>query len=305
MFDVNTPDTMLALKKWWDEFRDRAPVADEDMDGYCCVVVGNKIDTKDDDDGRPAVSKADALAFLEELVPPSLEQQHVLAPLTSHESSLTAHVQQIHSDSVDIRHHSNSQSPSTSHKSRSHSSLRFYNGTATTTSTTTFTIYHTPSSSFYHSARSSPEPSSSSSLFGSTRSTRSSFRQGSVSSGSAATITPSMYAREHDSSSNVNIDNLLPTITTSPPPSSTLPPPMERGPKLFFTSAKTGEGVADVFEYIAYRVSRRWEYEEQMEARRAYLRESGAVESIRLSLDNVVAAGTDRKGRWGHACCSS
>jgi hypothetical protein len=34
------------------------------------------------------------------------------------------------------------------------------------------------------------------------------------------------------------------------------------GPKLFFTSAKTGEGVNDVFEYIARRVVMRWEYEE-------------------------------------------
>jgi Ras-related protein Rab-7A len=36
---------------------------------------------------------------------------------------------------------------------------------------------------------------------------------------------------------------------------------------LFFTSAKTGEGVSDVFEYIARRVVRRWEYEERLEGR--------------------------------------
>ena len=32
---------------------------------------------------------------------------------------------------------------------------------------------------------------------------------------------------------------------------------------IFLTSAKTGEGVADVFEYITYHVNRKWEYEEQ------------------------------------------
>jgi len=238
---------MLALRKWWDEFRDRAPVADEDVNDYCCVVVGNKIDTLLSD-GRPVVSKADALAFLEELVPPPPpppppSYNPVLTSSSSHESSLTVgHVQQTHSDSVDIQaHHPNSQLLSTSRKSRSHSSLRFYNGTMTT-STTTFSIYHTPSSSFYHSARSSPEPSSS--WFEERTSPASSFRfrqrssSRSVSSGSAATITPGIYAREHDSSSNVNIisdNNPLPIITTSPPP---LPPLLERGPKLFFYISK-------------------------------------------------------------------
>jgi hypothetical protein len=35
-----------------------------------------------------------------------------------------------------------------------------------------------------------------------------------------------------------------------------------RGPKVFFTSAKTGAGVSDVFGYVARRVVMRWEWEE-------------------------------------------
>ena len=34
-----------------------------------------------------------------------------------------------------------------------------------------------------------------------------------------------------------------------------------RGPKLFFTSAKTGMGVPEVFAYVAQRVVMRWEWE--------------------------------------------
>ena len=34
------------------------------------------------------------------------------------------------------------------------------------------------------------------------------------------------------------------------------------GPALFFTSAKTGEGLAEVFEYIGARVTQQWEWEE-------------------------------------------
>ncbi|KAF8546636.1 hypothetical protein OG21DRAFT_1376576, partial [Imleria badia] len=44
MFDVNQPETLTALKKWWEEFRERAPLYDEDLEDYCCVIAGNKTD---------------------------------------------------------------------------------------------------------------------------------------------------------------------------------------------------------------------------------------------------------------------
>ncbi|KAJ6522913.1 P-loop containing nucleoside triphosphate hydrolase protein, partial [Mycena capillaripes] len=44
MYDVTSPATLHALKKWWNEFREKAPVADEDVRGFCVVVVGNKVD---------------------------------------------------------------------------------------------------------------------------------------------------------------------------------------------------------------------------------------------------------------------
>ncbi|KAI0056522.1 hypothetical protein BV25DRAFT_1787528, partial [Artomyces pyxidatus] len=58
MFDVNQPESMHALERWWSEFRARAPLPDEEMEDYCCVVVGNKIDLAQE--GGPAVSETEA-----------------------------------------------------------------------------------------------------------------------------------------------------------------------------------------------------------------------------------------------------
>ncbi|KAJ3776036.1 hypothetical protein FB446DRAFT_613922, partial [Lentinula raphanica] len=41
--------------------------------------------------------------------------------------------------------------------------------------------------------------------------------------------------------------------------------PPDTGPRLFFASAKTGEGVNDVFEYVAKRVVRQWDWESEQE----------------------------------------
>ncbi|EJD04593.1 ras-domain-containing protein [Fomitiporia mediterranea MF3/22] len=81
MFDVNRPETLSALTKWWDSFKAHAPVPDEEAEDFCCVVVGNKIDLVADADTEPVpngnasgqkhtrVSEAEAERFLEELVP--------------------------------------------------------------------------------------------------------------------------------------------------------------------------------------------------------------------------------------------
>ena len=120
MFDVNTPDSMFSLKKWWDQFCDRAPVADEDISDYCCVVVGNKIDTILDGRGFDLVSKSDALAFLDELVPPSssastirptpspsLPEQNVDHPASKFLTPLTLYESSSSSPSAQILTHSN------------------------------------------------------------------------------------------------------------------------------------------------------------------------------------------------------
>ncbi|KAG2031867.1 small GTPase superfamily [Suillus americanus] len=47
MFDLSAPETMHALTKWWEEFKHRVPVSDEEVDNFCCVVVGNRMDDGD------------------------------------------------------------------------------------------------------------------------------------------------------------------------------------------------------------------------------------------------------------------
>ncbi|KAJ7266472.1 hypothetical protein B0H12DRAFT_1321054 [Mycena haematopus] len=50
------PITLYALRRWWDEFKAKAPVREEDLrggngrGGFCVVVVGNKIDLLADGD---------------------------------------------------------------------------------------------------------------------------------------------------------------------------------------------------------------------------------------------------------------
>jgi len=122
----------------------------------------------------------------------------------------------------------------------------------------------------------------------------------SLSSSSALTITQSLFSR-----SAVNASN-----TTGPPESASAPPapplpPLEYGPKLFFTSAKTGEGVREVFDYVAKRVIVRWEWEV-----REWDEEGEWVgdDTIRVGLrrDGRTAGDQDR---WGmkvtRGCCAS
>ena len=134
------------------------------------------------------------------------------------------------------------------------------NSTVSSTHTgfTSFQSFHTPASSIsdghepYHSAQSSPlshsrSPSSSPSLQNH-RSyhslSASTISTSTASTSIAPTITPARY---------VNNLRTLPETRPSRP---------LRGPKLLFTSAKTGAGVPEVFGYVARHVVMRWEWEE-------------------------------------------
>ncbi|KAH9955712.1 hypothetical protein BGW80DRAFT_1500780 [Lactifluus volemus] len=65
MFDVNQPATLHALTRWWSEFRTCAPLADEDMEEYCLVVLIS------DSDNATTTMEEDALRLIDELIPPS------------------------------------------------------------------------------------------------------------------------------------------------------------------------------------------------------------------------------------------
>ena len=319
MFDVNQPRTLDALTKWWDDFRDKAPVSDESVDEFCCVVVGNKVDIVNDageEGARDAVTEAEARDFIHTLIPhpstpPSptidleppdmeIEDGHDFPlPLRSDDSDGPK------TDSIDIGVHRRRGRTSLASRSRSRTSL-FRGGGTVGTMTTTHSIYHTPSSSLFdtfESALSSPAftalsaPMSRSPSHSPLREPRRIPSNSSMSS--APTITPSLFIRGQAATTTAT------TPESGSPPSNTYapPPPPERYPKLFFTSAKTGEGVKDVFEYIARRVVVRQEYEEALEARTMHVREADQRMSMSINL-----SGPPPQRRWpaaAGACCGS
>ncbi|KAF8697730.1 hypothetical protein AX14_001265 [Amanita brunnescens Koide BX004] len=118
----------------------------------------------------------------------------------------------------------------------------------------------------------------------------------SASSRSTDTVTPSLFIRENVESrarTSIDYDNHLNTSTRSLP--------FYRGPALFFTSAKTGEGANGVFEYIAHRVTRMSEYEEQNEARRLHVREGSTADTIYLQSSSLGK----NSGIYKRNCCST
>ena len=161
-----------------------------------------------------------------------------------------------------------------------------------TTTATGMSIYHTPSSSVFdvfHSARASPEPSVSPS--GSyARSRRSTLA-------STVTITPSLFAREHDLDAVVHDSDVDGTTRLQDGTTQAQDTTPELGPRLFFASAKTGENVPDIFEYVARRVVRRWEREE----RRMGFGEHDNPSVVHLNQGEE--RGRQRRGMG--ACCAS
>ena len=285
---------MDALVKWWDDFKARAPLPDEEMEDYCCIVVGNKLDVVENTSER--VSEADALRFLDVLVPspssPVLaveEGEEPESPTRPFAITIAPRPPLTPLSQPPFRHSVSS-------------STRFHSQSGTLRSLRS--IYHTPSSSIfdqYHSAQASPEASSSGDATtrftsetyltpGSPESRERRRRAGSVSSessGSALTMTPSLFARSRAAEGD----------TPTSPLGRAAPRP-DRRPRLFFTSAKTGEGLAEVFEYIAWRVVTRWEYEAGMDARTMHVRETSAADTIRLGLAALGSAQRPQRG-----CC--
>jgi Ras-related protein Rab-7A len=324
MFDVNQPSSLDALTKWWHDFKDRAPVPDAEVDRFCCVFVGNKIDVpimnNASSGSQPSrVAAGQAMQFIDALIPPppftptAPDLSFSAEPLiTPHDSEVTINLltpsPQTHSIDISIyhRHHRRKDSRS---RSRSRSALWHTGTMGTMTTTHSLSEYHTPRSSIFdafESARSSPTHRSAFSAQSNTSSielsrsrshspVQSLRRQRSMSStmSDAQTITPSLFVHGNDAAAE--------TACTTPEPPMTLAalPTLEIGTKLFFTSAKTGEGVADVFEYVAKRVVSKWEYEEMLEARTLHMAEASIDGTIRLQNDG-------RGRRWNSsACCGS
>ncbi|KZW02715.1 ras-domain-containing protein [Exidia glandulosa HHB12029] len=275
VFDVNQPATLDSLRKWWTTFCEYAPVPDDETYKFCTVLVGNKTDLSGATRaaGKPVVSESDTQAFIDELIPPppppspAPEPPDITPPtppallngngdgspyMNGNGDAMNTLVEQpTRTSSIDIllSGNGNGNGNGTAYRSalgsRATSRSRFGAGGTINTVRTGMSIYHTPSSSFFDSYMSAP--SSPPSPFGSPRPTHSRKRTSQSSLSSTVTVTPS---RAHE---DEGVDE---------PPDTAEPREPEMGPRLFFTSAKTGEQVSDVFAYVARRVVARWEWDE-------------------------------------------
>jgi Ras-related protein Rab-7A len=273
------------------------PVEEETREGEGQEVIGNGTG-----DGNPEIIKVygpDSATSPANAGPTRTRTRSI--DIASTLQPRPAQLQTTTTPSRSPHHNLLSASSSTRRRSRSAgtSSARLYSvGTLGSTNT----IYHTPSSSFfdvYESARSSPYPfpdspsSPSPSPLGSVNMRAEGRRLLSTSSlsssgTSAPTITPSLFAARNRTTSGA----------TAPSVQMVRDPP-EIGPKLFWTSAKSGQGVSDVFEYVAKRVVRMWEWEEERgrEVDGVWL---GIGENFGANGNVILGGGKSKRAGW---CC--
>ncbi|KAH7104222.1 ras-domain-containing protein [Auriculariales sp. MPI-PUGE-AT-0066] len=273
VFDANTPSTLESLRRWWETFCDYAPVPEDEAHKFCTVFVGNKVDllAATEAAGKPTVSEAAAEAFIDSLFPVrttprpqstspySVASDHARPETPPGEDGLQDITNLPLSDSIEIQPkdvgYSRLRRAPAGSRATSMSRLA---GTMTSTRTG-LSVYHTPSSSLFNSSSASiSTPSSPTSPFGSPKPTHSRKRISLVSVHStSSTVTP---GQRHDDDILLH-NNELPEPNKPTYADSDFEEP-EEGPRLFFTSAKSGESVADVFEYVARRVTMRNEWEE-------------------------------------------
>ncbi|VDB85083.1 unnamed protein product [Peniophora sp. CBMAI 1063] len=360
MYDVTTPESLKSLERWWSEFRDRAPVPDEELENFCVVVVGNKTDLVPEGEPSP-VSETDAQSLMNILVPPpsplssplmpeSDAEAEPVRPLTLYEDAYDHYADQSPEadggaqgdDAIAIHVPPASEPISLGTKRPKSLASRRSNSLAHGTMSsvrTGLSMYHTPSSSvmdsdadYFQSARATPldmrSPTSSLSRPGSRSTSRNSLLRhrsismsstdtASTSTSAAKTITPSLFTRKAQRSSTPDTDE-APTphavsrhvsssshpgsIPLSPTAASRRPQlsPPDTGPRHFRASAKSGEGVAAAFEYVAERVVKRWEWAEAEDARTFRLSES-RDDTLRLEDER----GRSRGRKLAAACCGT
>jgi Ras-related protein Rab-7A len=327
MFDAATPGTLASLERWWNAFCERAPVLDEDARAFPCVIVGNKMDLLE----REGEVEEERVSKVEEAARAMVERLFPTSTLRPSSPPAEANIQSPPSRSPPVRsptplsrralHRSHPSFSSTlsfataaspptptttgsiairkssalrGSRSRSRSRSAFGSGTVGTVgtmTTTTLSIYHTPSSSLwggssdggYESARdvsrtASPAPST---ALDAARGPRRVASRTSTAGSDASTVMPRSRSR--------TLSTL--DMTAEAESTSTM-----RSPALVFTSAKSGAGVTDVFSAVTSRVVRKWEEEDARESRRMSVWDGGAP---------VLKLGEDKRGRLSTRCCGS
>jgi len=262
VYDVRRPKSLAEVEMWWRTFADKCPVVAQDEATWPVVVVGNKMDllNQAEDTEDTIWQQEEARAFVSRLIETGQDELERLPEIVQRGPTPTQ--ERTKALNITINGHALTDSLN-GFGSQSERQIYPANGTFTS-SRTGNSIYHTPSSSLdeideFHSAASSfytnslTSPSMPSSSLRSASRSRRRMTIDSLSS-SSLTITPSLYAR------GLPQTEASPQSPRAPSVRHPSPEPPERGAKLMFASAKSGEGVPDIFNYIARRTVHRLEW---------------------------------------------
>lgn len=167
----SSPASLDSLTSWFNEFKDKCPVSEEEGRNFVWVAVGAKVDLWDDKEGAAGLSEKEVAAVLDGLVPRNSTNDSAneageargytvgTPPPSSPNPSSHSSPKAAESPITHCRNHSYSSQPSTSsridvlspRRGQHHSILRNKRTSASmaTTATTSSSIYHTPSSSLH------------------------------------------------------------------------------------------------------------------------------------------------------------
>jgi Ras-related protein Rab-7A len=280
LYSTVSPTSLESLRTWLDEFRNRCPVEEDEAGDFPWVAVGTKMDLWVEG-ASGSVGMADVEALLAELVP------------KGHQGRSEGYTV----DEVA------SPTPSRSRTDHLHPAVDPNAGTIRTSWTsTTSSIYHTPSSSLDGSISSDPDDSTSTIHPASTasededpetilghREAEEERRRGvDIFMSSSPPRAPSTLGRKYKSFRGHLVQSHL-------DPGDTLESRKQEGMKHFRTSAKSGEGVQEVFEYVIRKVRRKWARED---------RDRELVDAQEAQEARSIEVGVQQKrGGLRGACC--
>jgi Ras-related protein Rab-7A len=182
---------------------------------------------------------------------------------------------------------------------------------------TTRTIYHTASSSLLDSDAPTPSrppvagfnwsPPASSSLgtsYGAGTPSSRRRQASTTTTHSSATVTLGMYRTlSHQSQGQSAALSPQPTnidVESTSNPNPAPKPHPDQGAHLLYASARTGEGLAEIFEYTARRVVQKVEWEEEEDQRAFGVVEPG--QSSRIMLNGRGTQDGRKARKWGRCC---
>lgn len=301
LYSTTAPASLESLRFWYDEFRTKAPVLDDD---FPWIAVGTKTDLVAPHGEGVEVDTAEAL--LRELLPVKKEPTGrggyaVDEPAEEYIDAIPSHLSTSSGNRIDIIH-----LPTPRPRRLSPSLHRASNRTSTSSD-----VFHTPPTSTLIRARRPSESGSQNSYneidlaappdvlminspprlpHGFTTSSRLSY----INPNERLFSTSDKSQRPSSPSPSSSNDSPTPL---PPQPTSAKPDYTKHGIKHFLTSAKTGAGVQSVLEYCVRRVLDKQERRESAERDLRALREENLL---------IMEERKERssKGEWRPSCCT-